>query len=182
TNAAIQTQDWFLQLLTLETVFNENNRLINEINKIPVPSTLNKQQTIVYKNNLAKQILYFQQKSEQVKKKTQTFWDNKTLFNEIESDLKTASVNVRNLIKDEIKELIKIVSKSEKRQLENLIETQSDIPSIRVVNNSWKNIKQQPFSVEPIVDLIDIEKQRNSNTVIAYLDIRKSKLENRGQR
>lgn len=178
-NEAIFSQDWLSQLYSLENLKQENLRIANEITSLPVPKNINKIQANEFVRALNEKAKPFIVKAQSIDKKTQSFWDNNALFTSLEEDIKSTSIKVSELLKNELKLLLELAPNSMKNKLSNI----SKIKTNKYVNNSdlrkaWQDLKNNPLDSNVLLHLKELEERNNSHTIVAYLDIRLAKLDN----
>ncbi|MCB9027073.1 MAG: tetratricopeptide repeat protein [Bdellovibrionaceae bacterium] len=175
-NEAIASNDWFLQLITLEDVKNENDKLIKELLAIPLPKGLNKKDQAKYKSEVAKLIKPFEEKRDQVEVKTQSFWSNEAIFQELKSSYVSSSNVFRKHIKRELNVLLDYAPKSIKYKIKDILNSRIVHPTKSEIQSAWQKLKDMPFDIDPVSDLKELEEKRQEPLIVAYLDIRKAKL------
>ena len=181
-NQAISSQDWYLQLLTLESVQRESERLIKDLSAVPLPRGLSQKQQEQYTQQMAKQIEPFKRKRDLVESKTDVFWSNHHIFSSLKEEYESVSYAFRNMINRELELLKNYTSEKNKKILSEIISLSTQRPNYQKVKEVWRKVKKDPFDTQILEELKDLEQKRDSFTVVAYLDIRKAKLLQGGQR
>lgn len=174
-NKMIKTGDVWLQALALQMVANENRRLKNEILSLPAPAGLKESDLKRYQVLVQKQVLPFEIKSVRVGDKVQKFWKSnpaETVGLTIEKTLGTK----RSFLTREAAVLasaLEVVGQSQAaRRIRSAIE--SDATSVRqsALESARNDVKEDPFDVESIRRLRELEAKAGRETMVAYLNSR----------
>lgn len=178
-NKMIKTGDVWLQALALQTVANENRRLKDEILSLPAPASLKQSDLKRYQVLVQKQVQPFEVKSVRVADKVQKFWKSnpaETVGLTIEKTLGSK----RSFLSREATVLasaLEIVGQDqEARRVRSAIE--SDATSVRqsALESARNDVKEDPFDVESIRRLRELEAKAGRETMVAYLDSRMSRM------
>jgi tetratricopeptide (TPR) repeat protein len=178
-NKMIKTGDVWLQALALQTVANENRRLKNEITALPAPAGLKESDLKRYQMLVQKQVQPFEVKSVRVADKVQKFWKSnpaETVGLTIEKNLGSK----RNFLSREATVLANALETvgqdQEAKRVRSAIE--SDAASVRqsAIESARNDVKEDPFDVDSIRRLRELEAKLGRETMVAYLDSRMSRM------
>jgi hypothetical protein len=178
-NKMIKTGDVWLQALALQTVANENRRLKNEILSLPAPANLKQSDLKRYQTLVQKQVLPFELKSVRIADKVQKFWKSnpaETVGLTIEKTVGSK----RSFLSREAAVLVSALEvvgqEQEARRVQAAIE--SDVSSVRqsAIDSARNDVKEDPFDVESIRRLRELEAKAGQETMVAYLESRMSRM------
>ncbi|MCM2282076.1 MAG: hypothetical protein NDI61_09545 [Bdellovibrionaceae bacterium] len=174
---AIRSKDWRLQVVTLSIVGRENERLYNEIKKLPVPVRLSVAERARYEQALAAQSAPFQAKAEQVSRKTAEFWNNGKALDSLIADLQASTGDVTRVLAEEARQLAYRAPDSTRARLERAIREAMDRPSATDVKNARHKLKSDPFSIHQAKMLKTMEAELGRDAMVAHLDARVLQIE-----
>jgi hypothetical protein len=178
-NKMIKTGDVWLQALALQTVANENRRLKNEILALPAPKSLKESDLKRYQVLVQKQVQPFEVKSVRVSDKVQKFWKSnpaETVGLTIEKTLGSKRSFLSREATVLASALETVGQDQEARRVRSAIE--SDATSVRqsALESARNDVKEDPFDVESIRRLRELEAKAGRETMVAYLDSRMSRM------
>ncbi|MCB0341231.1 MAG: hypothetical protein H6626_01565 [Pseudobdellovibrionaceae bacterium] len=107
TNKIIALNDWILQIIALNKLAEQNNRLAEIIEQLPVPRGLSDDENAKYKGLLAQQAQPFKTTNDSIRKKLDQFWNNQSTFEAVIENYKSSPRPIKNLMKPEMQELAK---------------------------------------------------------------------------
>lgn len=177
---AINSGDWISQLAALTTIQRENDRLYNEIIKLPAPKNLRKSDRERYAKLLNDKAEAFQKKATQVERKADEFWDNRSSWNQLESTLSSARPEARNLLVADLETLKRIAPRHRQSQITSMLSDRPDMPSASDLNQAKNRVAHSPFDVDLTQNLKKIAQRRGQYTLAAYLDARTTELAQNG--
>ncbi|MBN8542183.1 MAG: hypothetical protein J0L82_17460 [Deltaproteobacteria bacterium] len=174
-NKMINTGDVWLQALALQTVANENRRLKNEIMALPAPAGLKQSDLKRYQVLVQKQVQPFEVKSVRVADKVQKFWKSnpaETVGLTIEKTLGSKRSFLSREAAVLAAALETVGQDQEARRVRSAIE--SDATSVRqsAIESARNDVKEDPFDVDSILRLRELEAKLGRETMVAYLDSR----------
>ena len=182
-NKMIKTGDVWLQALALQTVANENRRLKNEILALPAPAGLKESDLKRYQLLVQKQVQPFEVKSVRVSDKVQKFW-NANPAETVSLTIEKTFGSKRSFLSREATVLASALEtvgqNQEARRVRSAIE--SDVASFRqsarqsAIESARNDVKEDPFDVDSIRRLRELEAKLGRETMVAYLDSRMSRM------
>ncbi len=178
-NKMIKTGDVWLQALALQTVANENRRLKDEVLALPAPKGLKESDLKRYQVLVQKQVQPFETKATRVADKVQKFWNSNPAETASQLIEKTLG-SKRGFLSREATVLASaletIGQDQEARRIRSAIE--SDPSSVRqsTLESARNDVKEDPFDVDSIRRLRELEAKAGRETMVAYLDSRMSRM------
>ncbi|MGE0762294.1 MAG: hypothetical protein AB7N80_03340 [Bdellovibrionales bacterium] len=174
--AAIKQNDWLGQLAVLMTIERENRRLHSDLLRLPIPKKLKGAQREQYLTLLKSQAQNFKIKADQAGDKARDFWNNSHALNKFESAFHSAQGHTRSLIKHNLNLVAKVADNSDKRRIENIVNSSENRPSVQDVAKAEIRLKQDPFDTGHVSELKRLAEKRGQVTMVAYLDARLSQM------
>lgn len=171
-NRTIQLGDWSLQVITLAVVSQENDRLYNDIMKLPVPRGIKGEQVNEYKKLLATQAEPFRQKHESVETKLSEMWNARKSLNPVLNAYAESRGAVRKILSEELRSLARYAPSSAQSDIKSALNDRIDLPSQNELQRARVALKNDPFDKSRIESLKKLEIEKGSNTMVAYLDLR----------
>lgn len=175
-NQAIASHDWALQLVALTTLSRENRRVYNDIIALPVPKKLKGQARMTYMQMVESSARSYMHKSDQIDKKLTLLWGDRASEDALTGGYQTVRRELRPILAGEIRRLAQIAPAAIRTELLEQLQNGPQTPSDQQVLLARKEAKQQPFSVQTISKLRELEVGRGRETMVAYLDMRLLKL------
>ncbi len=171
---AVESGDWTAQLLALDTLAKESERFYSEILSLPMPTGLSPEDEQQYLSLLSQQAAPYQVKAQDVKKKVDEFWSNKTAVESLEKSLVASTGSLRSLVVREIKTLAVAAPDSVKPQLEALAarpEANADVrPNLAQIEQARQAVREAPLSRERLEALLTLERQAGRVGMVSYLE------------
>jgi tetratricopeptide (TPR) repeat protein len=170
--SAIKSKDLVLQAITLNVLRVENNRLYNDITKLPVPRGLKPDQQKQYNDLLLAQAQPFKSKSEQIENKLTQFWKNSTWTEQFAKNYEDARYEYKPALKQDMQQLISHTPNPYRSRLQGALNASIKIPSEKAVANARSNIKKNPFETDYVRELKELESKRGNDVVVSHLEAR----------
>lgn len=171
---AVESGDWTAQLATLDLLGKESERFYSEILSLPVPTGLSAEDEQQYLALLSQQAAPYQIKSQDVKKKVEEFWANKSAVAALETSLVSSTGALRALVVKEVGLLSAIAPEAIKPQLEALAarpEANVDVkPNLAEIEKARQAVRESPLSVEKLNALLQLERQAGRVSMVSYLE------------
>ncbi|CAN5563060.1 hypothetical protein BH10BDE1_BH10BDE1_29170 [soil metagenome] len=171
---AVDSADWTAQLLTLDTLAKESERFYSEILSLPVPQGLSPEDEQQYLGLLSQQAAPYQVKSQDVKKKVDEFWSQKSAVQALENSLKESSGPLRASVVREIKLLAVVAPENVKMQLDGLAalpEANADVkPNLVQIEKARQAVREAPMSRQSLENLLSLERQAGRVGMVSYLE------------
>lgn len=171
-NQAVKSTDWSLQLLTLNRVADENNRLYRDLLKLPIPRSLNRSQRAEYQKMLKAQAQPFKEKAEQVQNKIEELWSNTAAVARIENDINNSDPRLARIFEKELKRVAGAASPSRRKQLLKTLNAKNSRPSRKTILAARHKVSRDPFNRTLLEELRRLENQAGGETMVTYLDAR----------
>jgi TolA-binding protein len=173
-NLAIRSRDWVAQLVTIEWLNREYSRFTNDLISLPIPRNIKAADRAQYNKQMMTQMAPFKNKAAQYSKKASEFWANSENLLAIENSFKKADVNVRSLLRPEIRTIAGLAPSGIRNRLNKAQDFKVDRPSSSQIAKAWKELKADPFDVGAIKKLKALEEQKGSEASVAYLSTREA--------
>lgn len=177
---AVDSGDWTAQLVALDLLSREAERFYSEILSLPVPAGLSGEDEQQYLSLLSQQAAPYQVKAQDVKKKVDEFWSQKTAIQALEASLTESTGALRGLVVKEIGVLAAIAPDAVKTQLTGLAarpEAQAAVkPALADIESARQAVREQPLSRERLESLLKLERQAGRVAMVSYLEGRLSSL------
>jgi peptidyl-tRNA hydrolase len=171
---AVDSADWTAQLLTLDTLAKESERFYSEILSLPMPQGLSAEDEQQYLGLLSQQAAPYQVKAQDVKKKVDEFWSQKTAVEALEKSLVSSTGSLRSSVVREIKLLASVAPESVKAQLDQLAsrpEANADVrPNLAQIEKARQAVREAPMSRQSLENLLSLERQAGRVGMVSYLE------------
>jgi hypothetical protein len=178
-NGMIKTGDVWLQALTLQALANENRRLKDEILSLPVPIELKEVDRKRYLKLVNKQVEPFEVKAMRIQDKVQKFWRMNPAEG-VALAIENSRGPKRQLIANEglkLAEALMVVGQMEAaKRIRTAAETDQQTVRVAAFERARRSVKEDPFDLENIRRLRELEAKAGSATMVAYLDSRISRM------
>lgn len=174
--AAFKRRDWTLQTLSLAQLARENRRLYHDINSLPVPRRLSKEDKAKYSQMLQAQSQPYVVRAEKIEKELEDMWTEGNSVQNLQSAYMTASPELQRLYKEEILPLAISAPSGAKNRLQNLLSTPFRRPSQRDILIARRELQANPFDISKAESLRELERQSGKPAMVVYLDERISQL------
>ncbi len=173
---AVRNQDGLGQMLVLNSMARENNRLFTEIKKLPIPRGLKGADRDKYQALLNSKAAEFQKRATTAEQTLADFWQKDKIIPALAQAHSESTGAVRTLIKGQLLALAKISSAGNRRQIEKIVNQAQERPTARDLAQARRRVQKRPFNLSELMDLKRIAEQRGEATMVVYLDGRITKL------
>ncbi len=176
-NKAITSGDWTSQLISFETLKKESSRFYNDLLSLPLPEGLTDDEQQEYMLLLSQQATPYQIKAQDVDVKVQEFWGNQSALNAILKDFEGAKGDLRKLAQQEIEALLPWAADQVKANLQAALtmpEVTTEVPRVAEIEAVKRKVRDNPMNVDPLGELIGLEKRLGRDAVVSYLEARMS--------
>ncbi len=184
----IKSELWFGQIYALDFLSKESKRFYDEVMSLPIPDGLSADEQNQYMNLLSQNASPFLTKHNQINTKLEEIWNQKKSVNQVFETLSSQPKWVQILWTSEYNKLSDIAPEDFKKYVLGKIdqlgekavvknERSKDVPLNKVMKLKTK-VMQSPFDRKLLTELLDIEKLRNQDQMVIYLNQRLSKLKN----
>jgi hypothetical protein len=163
-------------VITLTIAARENDRLHSEILKLPAPRRLTPEQKKQYAQALAAQAAPLQIKSNEIQRKVNEFWSNSAALEGSAAGIEMSTTEVARLLAEEVRQLALRAPSGQRARLERAITKGLKRPSQDDIASARRALSRDPFSVPQAQNLKEIESERGSDAMVAYLDARLEQL------
>ncbi len=181
---AVDSADWTAQLIALDTLAKESERFYSEILSLPMPQGLSADDEQQYLGLLSQQAAPYQVKSQDVKKKVDEFWGQKSAVGALETSLVGSSGALRGLVVREIKLLASLAPEAVKTELDALAnrpEANAAMkPNLVQIEAARQAVREAPLSRANIESLLQLERQAGRVGMVSYLEGRLQTVETSG--
>lgn len=179
TQSIISSKDFTLQFIALSTVAIENNRLAQDIIKLPLPSGLKKKQKEEYKKLVQQQVVPYKNKSKEVSSKINQLWNQKedSSFDDVLELSVQKNAPGYTVALNEVNTVKRIASRHGYSMDEMAKKWQQRQKLSLKLGKLRSQVKRNPFDSSYLQEIKEIEERLNSGPMVAYLDARLSQLE-----
>lgn len=178
-SSALRSGDWSSQVIALSFLSQENYRLYREVTALPTPRRLKKSERAQYEALLARQVAPFNERAKSADQKVQELWSQKEVLNRLLGDYQTLGRELSGLVADELRALSKVAPSSIHNRIASTLSESRGVSQAKVLQ-AKKALQQDPFSVEKINDLRQLELSRGSGPMVVFLEARLSEVKNGG--
>jgi hypothetical protein len=179
--SALRSNHLSLQALSLRVLAQENLRFGNEIQMLPAPRGLNKNELKVYRSMLQEQAKQYLAANEEAKALLNNLLANNSgAIDELANAVVNGSNSDRLYAKYEYRNLKTFMTPSQSSKIEDAI---SDTKvTAKELDSAKKLVRVNPMNPDPIKRLKALETRRGNGPLIAFLDQRLAQLETEGRR
>lgn len=171
---AVESGDWTTQLVSLDFLAKESERFYSEILSLPMPAGLSPEDEQQYLGLLSQQAAPYQIKAQDVKKKVDEFWSNKSAVQALETSLVSSAGPLRSVVVKEIKLLASVAPETSKAELEALAsrpEANAAIkPNLAQIEQARQAVREEPLSTARLETLLGLERQAGRIGMVSYLE------------
>lgn len=179
TKTAFRRHDWTMQVLMLNLMAKENQRLHDDLLKLPTPRRLNRQQRAQYRNLLTAQANGYQNKAARYATEWQSMWNESNSIELIRRTYDSASPALQGLLKKEIHILAKNAPSRAQSRLQEILSSGTHKPSRSEILEARRDLQTHPFDISKIQSYRELEKRAGRDTMVSYLDARMSAIQKR---
>lgn len=174
--SAVKSGDVTLQLMSLNTVARENQRMAKDINSLPMPKGLNEKEMTQYKGMLAQTIRPFEMKAQEAKNQMERIWDNNKVLNQLAQDYQSSRPEIQKLMTREMGILVDLPgSGSSKSAIAKALDSNSY--SAKDLASARKSAENDPSDARTLEKLLQIETKMGHPLMPSYLEVRLNQLQ-----
>ncbi len=171
-NSAVRGKDIVLQAITLNVLMLENQRLYNDLLKLPAPRGLKGPDLEKYATLLEQQASPYKRKAGQIYEKLVVVWTDAAWTEAMASNYTAARIEYKSAMKQDIEQLMKHSPSGKRALLEKAVKEPTSIPSEKAVAQVREKVRKNPFESSPVVELKDLEARRGNDIFVTHLDAR----------
>ncbi|MNJ94719.1 hypothetical protein D3C87_124210 [compost metagenome] len=176
-NRAIASGDWSGQLLSLDLVAKENHRFYNEVLSLPMPEGLSGEQEQEYLMLLSQQVAPNQNTANMAEAKVKEFWSQSGALDNYK---KFAEQNTTwtKFITEEVDALAAVAPEEQKVSWTGFVaeikatDANQQKPSLAELEKARTNLKQNPFAMSALQEVLVLEKKAQRKSMVEYLESR----------
>jgi hypothetical protein len=173
---AVDQSDWTAQLLSLNLLAVESDRLYQDILSLPVPAGLSAEEEQQYLSLISQQASPYQVKAADIRKKLPEFWSNEKALATLKDDYLAQTGAIRKLLEREVKTVSEIAPDATKAQLVAALNTPEVKPTQALVTSALedarKELRNDPLNRSKLEGLLQIEKKVGRPAMVSYLETR----------
>jgi len=158
----------------LDFLAKESERFYSEILSLPMPAGLSPEDEQQYLALLSQQAAPYQIKAQDVKKKVDEFWSNKSAVQALEKSLVSSSGPLRTVVVKEIKLLASVAPEASKAALEALANrpeaNAAFKPNLAQIEKARQAVREEPLSTSRLEALLGLERQAGRVGMVSYLE------------
>lgn len=171
-SSAVRAKDVILQAITLNVLMLENQRLYNDLVKLPAPRGLKGADLEKYVSLLEQNAQPYKKKAGQIYEKLVVVWTDSTWTEALAKNYTSARIEYKGAMKQDIAELMKHSPSGKRAMLETALKEPTLIPSEKAVSQVREKVRRNPFETSPVVELKDLEARRGNDIFVTHLDAR----------
>lgn len=165
-------KDFTLQIAALNRVARENQRLHDELLRLPVPRGLKKNHVTLYQTSIKQRAEEFRAVAANVNKKiAELFARSRQLKSLIATSEQDYGAR-KKIALYELQILASFAPEPQAIEIASAIERARESNTTNGLNSARNEVRQDPFDVKRIERLRSLEMERGSSTMVAYLDAR----------
>lgn len=176
-NKAIASGDWSSQLLSLDLVSKENHRFYEEVLSLPMPEGLTGDQEQEYLGLLSQQVAPNQNTAAMADTKVKEFWAQPAA---VENYRKFMEQNTAwaSFISEEVAMIASVAPAEQKATWSGLTQevqvaqAAQQKPSLVELEKARTNLKQNPFKMSALQEVLVLEKKAQRKSMVEYLESR----------
>jgi hypothetical protein len=176
-NQALKSSDWSLQIVTLNRVALENQRLFQNLTRLPIPRGLKGADRQKYQALLLQRAQPFESKVKTVDEKLNQLWSQNQVLTELIQIIARSSQPIRNLIAQEMSHLERLAPADRKADLENVIAQAHRHHSREELRTASLDLERHPFDVDQINKVKALEQADGRPAMGPFLDARLSQIQ-----
>lgn len=175
-NESVKIKDITGQMLALNVIANENNRLVKELAALPGPVGLTAKENIQYVALFKAKLKPFLYKAKAAEQRRNQLWASSTALSQLVRDYKAARPEIQKILVKELSLLAQIPGEGVlKNGVEEALNTSN--MSNKDLQNARQNVAANPESIRDIENLKMIETKIGHPLMPAYLEARISHLQ-----
>jgi hypothetical protein len=166
-----------LQITTLNRVAKENQRLFQNLTRLPIPRGLRRGDRQKYQALLLQKAEPFEQKSQTVEGKLAELWTQTQVLDQVLKIIAKSSIEIRHLIAQEITRLIKLAPSQRKSDVQDVLAQARKRHSKEELKLARLDLQRHPFDVDQINKVKDLEEIEGRPAMATFLDARLAQLQ-----
>lgn len=171
-NSAVRSQDIVLQAITLNVLMLENQRLYNDLLKLPAPRGLKGPDLEKYNALLEQNASPYKKKAGQIYEKLVVVWTDGAWTQAMANNYVAARIEYKSAMKQDMEQLMKHSPSGKRAMLESALKESISIPTERAVSQVREKVRKNPFETSSVVELKDLEARRGNDIFVTHLDAR----------
>lgn len=171
-NSAVRGKDIVLQAITLNVLMLENQRLYNDLVKLPAPRGLKGADLEKYTALLEQNASPYKKKAGQIYEKLVVVWTDGSWTEAMAKNYTSARIEYKGAMKQDISELMKHSPSGKKAMLDSALKEPTSIPTEKAVSQVREKVRRNPFETSTVVELKDLEARRGNDIFVTHLDAR----------
>lgn len=168
----ISAKDVVMQAITLNILRNENERLHNDILKLPMPRGLKADQKVQYQALVAQQAQPYMTKASQIETKLKALWANGSWSDQLAQNYTQARKEYKAALRQDIEQLMAHAPNDNRQTLAKALAETPNIPSEKAVYQVRAQVQKNPFETSYVTELKDLESRRGNDVAAAHLQAR----------
>jgi hypothetical protein len=173
-NVQLRKGEFLMQIITLSRVSRENLRMYNDILSLPAPRGLKPQEKAQYQKLIMAQAAPYKIKSDNVKAKISAIWDTSRALTRLLEIAENEPGDIRKLAIYELKLLSKYAPQDNKGVIVAAIQSAPKTAKSKEVEEARQAVRNDPFDLEKIEYLKNLELLRGKLTMVGFLEARMS--------
>lgn len=175
-NNAIRSSDWTLQIITLSRVSKENQRLFENLTKLPMPRGLRGAQREQYQALLLQKAQPFETKAKTVDSKLSDLWGQSGVLDQMSDIIAKSSKYIRGLIAQEVTRLLRVAPGSREHSLKSVLAEAHKHHDGEELRNARNEVRKNPFNERDITRLKNLEDTDGTPAMSTFLEARLAQL------
>jgi hypothetical protein len=173
---AIAMRDWTLQVVGSAILVREKNRLYQELIGLRAPYEIPRAQRAAFSQQLKQQAAPFYQSAQLLEQELNKLWSNAGALDTMISSYANIPNIRKSVARRELVALSRYTPANRIEQVSRLINERSSIPSKGQLRSAQQKVANRPFSQGDLNTLLNIAKEREEQTLVQYLLVRKEEL------
>ncbi len=167
---AVKFADFTSEMLALSLVANENERMVKDLARLPIPKGLSETEQASYQKLMMAQSRPYLVKAKMAQAKMAEMWKNETAIERLAQDYRSGRPEIRSLLEKELRTLsgaaptLSKASRSLSAALNDTLPSRSELLSAR------ENVRENPAQKEGIEKLKILETKIGHPLMSSYLD------------
>lgn len=168
---AQRQQDWTLQVIAAALLKNENQRLGDDIEDLPVPKKLSPKEKRAYQLELMAQASPFKQTAAELEQFIAHSWEDTTYVDGLLARIESSD-RIRTLLMNELRSLAAFAPKSMVVRMKQKLADLKDRPSKKDLFATQNQLRRDPFDLELQEQLLSMERKLGNQSMVVFLQAR----------
>lgn len=175
-NESLKIKDITAQMMTLDIIAGENERIVKELAAVPAPKSLTAAQQTQYMNLLKAKLRPFLYKAKLAQQKRQDIWNHSAALSRLIGDYQNARPEIQRLMVNQMQLLTQVTGEGPlKNQLRQALTTSTI--SVKDLVSARQSVSENPENIRDIENLKTLETKIGHPLMPAYLEARLNHLE-----